>query len=231
MAARRLFIPIIVSIVIIASFGFIINSRSGEDEETQTSSINYEIVSSTPLENDQSAALIVEDDTRKLVVVDEQGNIVTSLSNEDEYVVIFRLSPNRDMIVFTVLSDQEDENTGIELQGIYTINADGSDRKDLLDNVAQQIYVSISPDNETVAYTTPTEVGIIDIETSEVTILHEYPPISIQDSDAFLLGEPFWDQTGNFINVLVYGESYYADGTVATLQINAETGEITEVPE
>lgn len=232
MSLRRSFIPLVVFILIVASVFFVFNSRQeSEEEESQTSSISYEIISSTPLTEDQSAALISEEENRQLVVVDSDGNIIRELSNKDEFVVIFRLSPNRDKVVFTTLSDQTNEVTGLELQNINIINVDGTGRIELLANVSQQVYASISPDNTEVAYTTPSEVGVIDIQTAEATVLHEYPPISIQDSDAFLLGEPFWDQTGEFINVLVYGEAYYVDGSVTTYQINATTGELTEVQE
>ncbi|MDQ6985723.1 MAG: hypothetical protein Q9M76_05500 [Candidatus Dojkabacteria bacterium] len=156
---------------------FTIRTNAEEGISEEVSNISFEI---NKISN-SNFAILDNGTSRRIAELDENGIVVNYLT-DNQYVITAKLSDDNTKLIYTF---------GKDSKLISLINLVNNTQEVLATNISDQVLVSISADNNKVAYSTPRSVDIINLTNGEV--LNSY----------------LFDQFGNNSGVLYTPEVFF----------------------
>lgn len=171
-------------------------------------------------ENESIALVRNEEGESNLELVDTNGGTIATIS--DQNVIVSRVSPSGDFLVYTVQEFVSEPGIYPETC-IWRSRIDGSDKQQITCLETNQVLLSANYDASAIAATTPSTLYIVDATSQNITELFTYPEVGI-DTDVLYVPDPFWTDSDNTITIITRAEDYYTSKMTQTYKIDSSSG-------
>lgn len=212
----RIIIP--TALILIAATLIVIFSASSKKSPPQEGTI----ISSAEISEDSSVALLQTDSGTLLQKVDSKGMQIRDFPTT-EGVVSYRLSPSKDMVVFTTQESRPEPGSASPLC-LWLLQIDSGEQELLECTSHYQILPALSKKNDLLAFTTPSGLFVMDLSTKQSQPIFDFP-VSGQDSNLAYVPEPFWTDNYSSITLLLRAPDYLSSKMTHTYKIDVATAQ------